>query len=107
MTLGARSGSLADREAIGRGPEPQAQPRTDPPGRRIWIERIRLSLDYRYQPVSEPVHASSLKPHMGVLDWDEIYRDWSDDALKYYWKQLDLTVTRETWLERHPETIRR
>lgn len=53
-------------------------------------DRIRLSCDYRYQPLSEPVVAASLEPHMSCCSWDELYSDWDDtDPLKYYWKSLD------------------
>ena len=66
-------------------------------------ERIRLSLDYRFQPVSEPVHVSSMEPHMGVIGWDEIYRDWPEDTYKYYWKKQPLTTTTELSSERYPQ----
>ncbi len=52
-------------------------------------ELIRLSLDVRYQPLSEPVEAKSLLPHCD-LTWDEIYAGWKNEDLKYYWRQLDL-----------------
>ncbi len=66
-------------------------------------ERIRLSLDYRFQAASEPVHPSSLHPHMGVMPWEKIYSDWSDDDLKYYWEKKDLTISNKLFLEDHPE----
>jgi Phytanoyl-CoA dioxygenase (PhyH) len=50
---------------------------------------LRLSLDVRYQPLSEPVEARSLQPHCG-LSWEEIYADWQQDMLKYYWHKLPL-----------------
>jgi len=66
-------------------------------------ERVRLSLDYRYQPLSQPVHVSSLKPHMGSLSWDEIYKSWPKDDYKYYWEKESLTTTKETSFERFPQ----
>jgi ectoine hydroxylase-related dioxygenase (phytanoyl-CoA dioxygenase family) len=48
-------------------------------------DRIRLSLDVRYQPADEPVEARSLLPHCD-LSWDEIYADWQREDLKYYWR---------------------
>ena len=56
--------------------------------------RMRLSVDYRYQPMSEPVDISSLKPHMGWFDWDYVYRTWPKeyDGLRYYWKDLPVNV---------------
>lgn len=55
-------------------------------------DRMRLSVDYRYQPLSEPVVEGSLLPHHGRLTWDDIYADWSDDAPRYYWRELDVTL---------------
>ena len=56
-------------------------------------DRLRLSCDFRYQPASHPVRSDSLLPHMGWLNWEEIYRDWpAPDPLKYYWQSMDLAV---------------
>lgn len=53
-------------------------------------DRLRLSVDFRYQPLSHPVHASSMLPHYARLTWEEIYADWKDDRHKFYWKNLPL-----------------
>lgn len=57
-------------------------------------DRMRLSLDYRYQPISEPIDITSLDPHMRRFDWEFVYRNWPSqyDHLKYYWKDLDLNI---------------
>ena len=56
-------------------------------------DRLRLSVDYRYQPQSHPVRAGSLLPHMGWQNWEEIYADWDvGDPLRYYWQAWDLNV---------------
>jgi hypothetical protein len=52
-------------------------------------DRIRLSFDVRYQPLNEPVEARSLLPHCG-LTWEQIYENWQDEDLKYYWRRLSL-----------------
>jgi ectoine hydroxylase-related dioxygenase (phytanoyl-CoA dioxygenase family) len=52
---------------------------------------IRLSFDVRYQPVDEPVEPRSLLPHCS-LSWDQIYADWHADDLKYYWRNLPLSL---------------
>ena len=57
-------------------------------------DRIRLSLDVRYQPLDEPIDESSLNPHC-PLKWEEIYANWKSDDLKYYWR--DLPLKRSTW----------
>ena len=48
--------------------------------------RIRLSCDFRYQPARDQVHISSLRPHMGGVQWRDLYRGWKNKRLKYYWK---------------------
>jgi phytanoyl-CoA dioxygenase PhyH len=56
-------------------------------------DRLRISVDYRYQPISHPLREASMTPHMNGfgLTWDDIYRDWpEDDPLRYYWKDWDL-----------------
>lgn len=53
---------------------------------------LRMSADYRYQGVSQPVVADSLEPHYGRLTWEEITADWSDRDLAYYWTRLPLNI---------------
>ncbi|MCB0061730.1 MAG: phytanoyl-CoA dioxygenase family protein [Caldilineaceae bacterium] len=48
-------------------------------------DRIRLSIDARYQAISEPVEEKSLKPHC-KLTWEEVYADWHETNLQYYWR---------------------
>jgi hypothetical protein len=55
-------------------------------------DRIRLSLDVRYQPADEPVEEKSLLPHC-PLTWNEIYADWKQDDLKYYWERQQKTFS--------------
>lgn len=49
-------------------------------------ERVRLSMDVRYQPASEPIEAKSLTNHAGV-EWDAIYAGWDTEDLRYYWSR--------------------
>ena len=67
-------------------------------------DRLRLSVDYRYQPASQPVVQSSLEPHYGQLQWDEIYRNWKSDRYQYYWKDLPLQMV--DWTPRYHEGAR-
>jgi hypothetical protein len=58
-------------------------------------DKLRVSLDNRYQAIGDPIAAHMLEPHlssMSKLTWEEIYRDWKTDDLKYYWKQYDNPV---------------
>ncbi len=54
-------------------------------------DRLRLSVDFRYQPLSHPIAPSSLEPHHQQQTWEEIYADWKSDLFKYYWRDLPLT----------------
>ncbi len=49
-------------------------------------DRLRQSVDARYQPANEPIVETSLSPYAGTGTWEEIYADWRSDELKYYWR---------------------
>jgi hypothetical protein len=56
-------------------------------------DRLRLSVDYRYQPISHPIRRDSMEPHMGGFgeSWEDLYAEWpGNDPLRYFWKQWDL-----------------
>ena len=56
-------------------------------------DRLRLSLDNRYQAVGAPIAEHMLEPHgPSQLTWDDIYPGWKSDELKYYWKRFDNPV---------------
>jgi ectoine hydroxylase-related dioxygenase (phytanoyl-CoA dioxygenase family) len=57
-----------------------------------WKDHIRLSMDVRFQAIDEPVEAKSLLPHCD-LTWEQIYANWEQDDLKYYWQKLPLELT--------------
>ncbi len=51
---------------------------------------MRISLDNRYQREGGRIAEHMLLPHMydfHKVGWDEIYRDWESDELKYYWRR--------------------
>lgn len=52
--------------------------------------RLRLSVDYRYQPLSHPIVESSLRPHFAQVTWDAIYADWKSTEYQYYWQELPI-----------------
>ena len=56
-------------------------------------DRIRVSLDLRYQPADNDIEQLSLAPHMNVATWEEIYSGWKNDKLKYYWKSRDVHLS--------------
>ena len=54
-------------------------------------DRMRISLDNRYQRVGDRIAEHMLVPHMtdvSPLSWEEVYRDWKNDELKYYWTKV-------------------
>ena len=55
-------------------------------------DKLRMSMDVRYQLVSEPFNIDNANPDGQPLSWDEVYADWRSDELKYYWKRLPLTL---------------
>jgi hypothetical protein len=55
-------------------------------------DRMRLSCDVRFQPVDEPIHEASLKPHCGV-PWEELYAGWQNPAVQFYWQKHDLEMS--------------
>jgi ectoine hydroxylase-related dioxygenase (phytanoyl-CoA dioxygenase family) len=68
-------------------------------------DRLRVSLDNRYQELGQPIAAHMLLPHLRghhELTWEEVYRDWGSPELQYYWKDLGLKVLPrdEGWVNR-------
>lgn len=63
-------------------------------------DQIRLSFDVRYQPADEVIDPASLRPHVD-LDWEDIYADWTDDELQYYWRKLEVKLSTfdDKWVE--------
>ncbi|MEQ7006507.1 phytanoyl-CoA dioxygenase family protein [Actinopolymorpha sp. B17G11] len=53
-------------------------------------DRVRLSCDFRYQPLHEVIERRALDVHCGVATWDEIYATWPDDESTWYWRDLPL-----------------
>ena len=56
-------------------------------------DSLRLSVDARYQKISEPIAPGSLLPHTKPQTWEEIYADWpADSPYRDYWSAFDLQV---------------
>jgi ectoine hydroxylase-related dioxygenase (phytanoyl-CoA dioxygenase family) len=58
-------------------------------------DRLRVSLDNRYQAIGDPIAEHMLEPHLNIfnqLKWEDVYRGWKSSDLKYYWKQYDNPV---------------
>jgi hypothetical protein len=55
-------------------------------------DRLRMSMDVRYQLVAEPFNLDNANADGQPLSWDDIYAGWSSTDLQYYWRKLDLTT---------------
>ena len=58
-------------------------------------DRLRVSLDNRYQRVGDPIAEHMLNPHlsgMSPLSWADVYASWSSDEFQYYWKEHNIPV---------------
>jgi ectoine hydroxylase-related dioxygenase (phytanoyl-CoA dioxygenase family) len=57
-------------------------------------KKVRLSCDFRYQPLSHEVDKRSLVPHMGRFPWEHYNANWPAEYswLKDYWKSMPLNV---------------
>ncbi len=53
---------------------------------------FRISVDYRYQGISQPIAENSLLPHYGRLSWEQIYSGWKRTDIQYYWRNLNLRI---------------
>lgn len=63
----------------------------------ITKDRLRVSLDNRYQAVGDTIAEHMLQPHLNIfnqLTWEEVYREWSDESrdLQFYWKSIENPV---------------
>ncbi len=56
-------------------------------------DRIRLSLDVRYQSERAAIEKASLLPHCS-LTWEEIYAEWPNSDFQYYWREKSLRLSR-------------
>jgi ectoine hydroxylase-related dioxygenase (phytanoyl-CoA dioxygenase family) len=57
-------------------------------------ERLRMSIDCRFQKLSEAIDPDSLLPLNGLSSWEPIYQGWQSRALQYYWHSMDLKYSR-------------
>ena len=62
-------------------------------------DRIRLSVDYRYQKLDAKIMDKNLGVHQGRVTWKEVYAGWKSDRFQYYWEGHRREV-----VEREPAT---
>ncbi len=56
-------------------------------------DRVRMSLDARFQRVSDPIAPDSLEPHGKAITWEEIYSGWASCDLQFYWRKWDMQIS--------------
>jgi hypothetical protein len=60
-------------------------------------DRLRQSVDNRYQRVADPLVEASLRPYADLMAWEEIYAGWQSGDYQFYWKNhLSHLVTFDT-----------
>lgn len=66
---------------------------------------LRVSMDSRYLPLSEPVGEKYLGVTQQLTTWDTLYQGWDGEEYKYYWRNMDLEVVPFTyhWYDRRDE----
>ena len=55
-------------------------------------DRLRISIDARYQRISDPIAPGSILPHSQPNTWENIYRGWKNESLKFYWEKYELEI---------------
>jgi hypothetical protein len=65
-------------------------------------DRLRMSIDCRFQRVRDPFNPDNANPDGQPLSWEQVYAGWRSDALQYYWTRLPLTEVPfdRTWFDR-------
>lgn len=66
---------------------------------------FRVSMDSRYQPLTDPIGEKYLGVSQQMTTWDTLYQGWDGDEFKYYWRDLDLEVVPFSyhWYDRRDE----
>lgn len=49
-------------------------------------DRLRISADFRYQRMVDPITPHMLRPSGGRLTWPEVYANWTGHDHRNYWK---------------------
>lgn len=65
-------------------------------------DKLRMSMDVRYQLVSEPFNIDNANADAQPLAWDDIYTGWRSKELQYYWQRLPLSLKEfdRTWFDK-------
>jgi hypothetical protein len=65
-------------------------------------DRLRMSIDVRFQRVDAPFNFDNAQTDGQPLSWEDVYAHWRSDALKYYWQRLPLVAKPfdRTWFDK-------
>ena len=55
-------------------------------------DRMRISVDYRFQAEGEDITESCLTSHHNRQSWSNIYANWDREDLKYYWQNKRINL---------------
>ena len=55
-------------------------------------DRLRMSMDARFQRIRDPIAPDSLRPHIKPVTWEAVYTDWGAGGLQYYWRKWKLQL---------------
>ena len=65
-------------------------------------DKLRMSMDVRYQLASEPFNLDNANADGQPLSWDDIYAGWRSQDLQYYWQKIPLVLKDfdRTWFDK-------
>lgn len=62
-------------------------------GRPNRSDRLRISIDSRFQRLSDCIAPASLSPLNGLSSWEPVYETWQSRDLCYYWRSRQLNFS--------------
>jgi ectoine hydroxylase-related dioxygenase (phytanoyl-CoA dioxygenase family) len=68
-------------------------------------DRLRLSTDYRFTGITHAICETNLRVHFSwqnkELTFENLYKNWKNESLKYYWKKQPIHVVpyTEAWYQ--------
>ncbi len=65
-------------------------------------DKLRMSMDVRYQLASTPFNPDNANADGQPLSWDDIYAGWRSQDLQYYWQKIPLVIKDfdRTWFDK-------
>ena len=60
-------------------------------------DRLRISMDCRYQPAGDPITRDCIELDGNPLTWSSIYSGWRSSGRQYYWRSRKLNIVPFDW----------